>query len=98
MHNNILRLNVSMDDSFSMNVLEPNANLSDDISGFCVLESVLLLQHREEMTIHAELLKQIDTFAIREEPIQIYYILMPQVELDLNLPDQLLFDLLLPYH
>lgn len=69
MHDDVFGFDVSVNDSFSMNVIEPDRDLPNDICSVCVLEPVLLLEHGEEVAIHAELLKQIDALSVAEESV-----------------------------
>lgn len=64
MEDDILGLNVSVDDPLSMDVVQPVANLPDDVHSLTVVESLLLLEFREQVPVDAQLLEDIETLAI----------------------------------
>lgn len=69
MHNDVLWLNISVYNSLTVDIIQSLTYLLDNICSLPLMESLFLLQHREQMPIHAEFLQQIHTLTVVEEPI-----------------------------
>ena len=90
MHNDVLWFNISVYNSLTVDIIQSLTYLLDNICSLPLMEPLLLLQHRKQMPIHAELLQQIHTLTVVEEPIQVDDIVMLEIELDLYFSHQLI--------
>jgi hypothetical protein len=79
---NVLRLDVTMDDLFLMDVIEPLANLAHDWTGIRLFHSMRFSQKLQQLSSSAVFNQKVNVFFILEVTVKGSNIPMIQVKLD----------------
>ena len=95
LEDNILRFDISMDNSLVVDVVQAHTDISHDAPHLGLLYSSPFLQNIKHMAIGAQLHQQIYIQVIGKEPIQGNQVIVFQVWLDFDLSYELIFHVFL---
>lgn len=98
MDDDVLWLNVAMDDTEAVQIFHSLAELANHKGDRSLAQLLLLLDDLVQLPLRSQLQYQVNVVFVVEEPIQPDNIRVVQTRLDLQLPDELIKDILLHYN